>query len=473
MGFSVGNRERFLGWLVALVVVATASIGGASAYTLKPLYDFCAQQNCADGETPNGPLLMDPSGNIFGVTNYGGTGHGPNGTGGTVFELRHDSNGRWTERVLHSFCLETNCTDGVTPSGALIQDVAGNLYGTAIGESDGCSPPNFYSCGIVFELIPNAKRTKWKFRIAYEFCHKVPDCRDGALPRSALYYAGGASGAPYDGVSPLYVLPSLVGGVQNAGAVLELTPGKPRWHGSVIHDFCSGGSCNDFYPGPAWQLFVDASGDVYGATGDRIFELTPSAGRKHWTTTKLRSFCAPYFDNKSCLTGAFPAPPSVRGADGSFYGTTFKGGKYLWPPDFTCSDFNPSGGCGVLYKLVQDGEHTREKVLYDFCSESNCADGAFPDPHLSMDSSGSLFGTTIDGGDESQCGQFSGWECPGVVFQFGNDGYHMLYSFCSEANCTDGARPSGGVTVDAAGNLFGAAGAGGQHKAGRIYELVP
>src|SRR5262249_49272754 len=192
------KRTSIPGWLVALVVVATASISGASAYTLKPLYDFCAQQNCADGANPVGTLLMDPSGNLFGTTSSGGTGHGTDGTAGTVFELSPNRHGGWSERVLHSFCLETNCTDGALPHGQLIMDVAGNLYGTAEGVTDGYDCSQTGVCGLVYELTPNAKRTKWKFRIVYRFCHnKLPDCRDGALPVSALRYAGADSGAPY------------------------------------------------------------------------------------------------------------------------------------------------------------------------------------------------------------------------------------------------------------------------------------
>src|ERR1700744_468244 len=121
------NAKNLLGWLMVLVALATAS--EASAYKLKAVYDFCAQQNCADGARPFGTLLRDQSGNLFGISLDGGTGQGPFGhTGaGTVFELSTNAHGGWSERVLHSFCVETNCTDGSVPNGQLIMDTVGNL----------------------------------------------------------------------------------------------------------------------------------------------------------------------------------------------------------------------------------------------------------------------------------------------------------------------------------------------------------
>lgn len=462
------NAKNLLGLLVALVALAIAS--EASAYKLKPLYDFCSQQNCPDGATPMGPLLRDSSGNFFGVTSQGGAGQS---SSGTVFELTPNHDGSWSERVLHSFCVETNCTDGSNANGQLIMDVAGNLYGTTRSDSESCE--DLGQCGLAYELIPNDRRTKWKFKIVYRFCRKTPDCKDGASPISGLNYAGAASGAPYDGVSPLYVAAS-AGGAQHNGTILELVPGKPRWQANVIHHYCGNfPGCEDV---PTSNLFVDDTADIYAAGTSpifeglgSIFELTPGS-RRQWTATTLQRFCVVKGQSQNCQKGGVPYAPSVRGADGSFFGVAAEGGKSD-NPDFICSDFNPTGGCGVLYKLVRDGEKTKEKVLYDFCTEANCTDGAFPNPELSMDGAGNLFGTTADGGANAGNCAAGGFECPGAVFRFDRDGYHQIYSFCSEANCTDGEAPGSGVIVDEAGNLFGAACSGGKYDAGRIYELVP
>jgi hypothetical protein len=225
------------------------------------------------------------------------------------------------------------------------------------------------------------------------------------------------------------------------------------------------------------MLFVDTSADIYGAASYQhyltegegsIFELIPNAEKTRWTRVTLRRFC-----KQDCLKGGIPNGPSVIDARGNFYGTTLEGGQYN-NPNFNCVDFNPTRGCGVLYKLVPDGEQARETVLYDFCSVDNCFDGDFPDGNLSMDSMGNLYGTTPDGGTASSGSNcnFSSY-CGGVVFQFGKDGYHVLHNFCSETNCTDGESPSGGVITDAAGDVFGVAGGGGQHRYGTVFELVP
>ncbi len=75
MKFTGHNQTRVLGLLIALVIAATTFTGGASAYTLKTLYTFCPDGvYCPDGREPVGPLLMDTSGNLFGVTRDPGYG---------------------------------------------------------------------------------------------------------------------------------------------------------------------------------------------------------------------------------------------------------------------------------------------------------------------------------------------------------------------------------------------------------------
>ena len=84
-----------------------------------------------DGAFPGGGLIFDGAGNLYGVTNEGGaykSGGCVNLGCGTVFELMHGSGGMWTEKVLHSF--NDNGKDGWGPDGGLIMDAAGDLYGT-------------------------------------------------------------------------------------------------------------------------------------------------------------------------------------------------------------------------------------------------------------------------------------------------------------------------------------------------------
>jgi len=94
-----------------------------------------------DGAYPQGSLILDAQGNLYGTTFRGGTyGYG------TVFKL--NTNG--VETVLHSF----NGDDGEYPTSSLVQDAAGNLYGTTSeGGTAGCGgPPE--GCGVIFKITP-------------------------------------------------------------------------------------------------------------------------------------------------------------------------------------------------------------------------------------------------------------------------------------------------------------------------------
>ena len=111
------------------------------------IYSFCSAANCTDGQLPAAGLIQDAAGNLFSTTTAGGENSNPscgsNGCG-TVFKL--DNAGH--ETVLYSFCSAPNCTDGAAPQAGLIQDGAGNLYGTtSIGGANGGG-------GTVFKLTP-------------------------------------------------------------------------------------------------------------------------------------------------------------------------------------------------------------------------------------------------------------------------------------------------------------------------------
>ena len=108
----------------------------------RALYAFCLLPGCTDGEQPGGSLVRDASGNLYGVTSYGGA-YG----WGTVFKL--DSSGN--ETVLYSF---TGGSDGADPSGGLIMDASGNLYGVAFSGGDTSCNVQMSGRGVVFELTP-------------------------------------------------------------------------------------------------------------------------------------------------------------------------------------------------------------------------------------------------------------------------------------------------------------------------------
>lgn len=118
-------------------------------YSENILYKFA---DGADGSVAGGGIVVDASGNLFGTTLQGGNTtvdclqFGHSGCG-TVFELTPPSGGgNWTKSIVHTFAG----TDGAYPE-ILLQDAAGNLFGTASENSGGGGACAFY-CGAVFGL---------------------------------------------------------------------------------------------------------------------------------------------------------------------------------------------------------------------------------------------------------------------------------------------------------------------------------
>ena len=130
----------------------------------------------------------------------------------------------------------------------------------------------------------------------------------------------------------------------------------------------------------------------------------------------------------------------------------------------------------VLGLLVGAAWAQKESVLYTFCAQANCADGANPYAGLIFDQKGNLYGTTEYGGASSYGGTFSGCNdggC-GVIFKLTPEGKEtVLYSFCAQTNCTDGATPLAGLVFDQKGNLYGTTEYGGAHGAGVVFKLTP
>jgi uncharacterized repeat protein (TIGR03803 family) len=172
-----------------------------TTWTHKLLYSFCRQggATCTDGQNPEGGLIMDKAGNLYGTTAAGGL-YG----GGTIFELTPNATRTtWTFKVLYSFCAQVGCS----PSPGLVMDKAGNLYGTTSG---GNVPGE--TAGIVFELTPDAARTAWTLKVLYSFCPRGGTCTDGRLPNGGLFMD--ASGNLYGTTA--------TGGAHDEGTVFEL-----------------------------------------------------------------------------------------------------------------------------------------------------------------------------------------------------------------------------------------------------------
>ena len=133
-----GGQGDCFGRKCGTVFELTPVAGGKWKETV--LYRFAGGN---DGSGPDGGLVLDGAGNVYGSTENGGG----SCDCGTVFELTPSSDGGWSETILHSF----SGSDGAGP-GSLTFDVAGNLYGVASYDGE-------YSAGVVFELRPGSGGT--------------------------------------------------------------------------------------------------------------------------------------------------------------------------------------------------------------------------------------------------------------------------------------------------------------------------
>jgi uncharacterized repeat protein (TIGR03803 family) len=308
------------------------------------LYSFCSAPNCIDGALPTGGLIQDPkTGNLYGVTGKGGANGGPvvGQGGGTVFMLAPPEvvGGNWTETVLYSFCSVLNCTDGAYPVAALVEDAAGNLYGTTIEEGANSVPTSNYGAGTIFMLAPPAQSgSAWTETVLYSFCSAL-NCADGYSP---------AGGLVQDAEKNLYGAATQGGANSTAasgyggGTVFKLAPPEVKggsWLQTVLYNFCSASDCTDG-ENPGGALLQDAkTGDLYGTTyyggassttdsnsgGGTVFQLAaPAQAGGAWTEAVLYSFCSEGGSN--CTDGAGPAAGLIRDAAGDLYGTASYGG---------------------------------------------------------------------------------------------------------------------------------------------------
>ncbi len=268
-------------------------------FKLSPPPYFCRSFTCpwtetilyrftggSDGGEPVSPLIFDNAGNLYGTAQVGGS-----AKQGVVFKLTHTGS-NWSESVLYSFA---GPPDGGGPTGGLVFDAAGNLYGTTYyGGNTGL--------GTAFQLSPSG--SGWTETILQNFGNN-----NGNFPYSGMII---------DNSGNLYGTTEF--GPVGDGTVFELTPSGGQWIFATIYNLTSGFAG---VAGPVGPLLRDASGNLYGTTVNggiiceygcgTVFELSPSSGG--WTYNLLYEFMGG-------SDGSGPDDGLVRDAQGNLYGTT-------------------------------------------------------------------------------------------------------------------------------------------------------
>jgi uncharacterized repeat protein (TIGR03803 family) len=411
--------------------------------------------NGSDGTYP-GNLLEDASGNLFGTTAQGGAFND-----GTVFELPHGSG---TVTTLVAF----NGINGVSPT-SLIEDGSGNLFGTSGG----------ISVGTVFE-IPNGSTTLSTLAIFQGNTGKAPsgklledsngnlfgttstggpsghgtvfEIKAGSSVITLLAAFNGANGdSPNgslveDGSGNLFGTTSF-GGAFNDGTVFEV--GKNTGRVTTLATFSESNGLD-----PRGGLVEDSSGNLFGTTygggigfyNGTLFEV-PAGGGPLSTLA--------YFDN---YNGRHPEGDLLRDASGNLFGITAEGGPA----------YDPYGSLyvakGTVYELASGSNAITTLAAFDNQAAASGA-ASTPASGLVIDSSGNLFGTTV-----------ASYGNPGTVYEVQN-GTNTV-TVLADFNGINGSQPfysqpTGGLLVDSSGDLFGTTTAGGMYSdSGTVFEVA-
>ncbi len=245
-----------------------------TSWTETVLHSFTLQE---DGGFPEGGVIIDPEGNIYGGNELG------------VFELS-PSGGDWTAQLIY---------EGFITGGGVTMDASGNIFGgTWVDEKDGR--------GTVFELSPNGTGG-WNPTVIHNFL-------DGNYPTGALVFD--KAGNVYGTISGTPCC--------REGKVYKLSPGKNgTWMEKTLYSFKAETDGRYIFAG----IVFDAVGNIYGTTaygggyGDGvIFELVP-VGRKG------TSYEQKVLWNFNGTDGAQPFGSLILDSAGNLYGTTSGGGS--------------------------------------------------------------------------------------------------------------------------------------------------
>jgi uncharacterized repeat protein (TIGR03803 family) len=357
------------------------------------------------GTYPASGVILDGSGYLYGTTSGGGA-----GGWGVVYSVSPTG----AYNVLYGF---NGQADGGEPTGGLIADSAGNLYGTS--RAGGISEN-----GVVFRVDPSGNET-----VLYSF----KGAGDGAQPVGA--------GLAMDALGNLYGT-ATVGGIVGpclsgrCGVVFKLAPDGSE---TVLHNFTGGADGLT----PSSAPILDAQGNLYGTAflggaynQGLIYKIDPAGNY------------AVVYDFAGGAQGANPKGSFVRDKAGNFYGPANGG-------DLT--GCNPPYGCGVIYELDFSGNLT---ILHTFTG----ADGTGP-LSVVLDPAGNLYGNTYEGGIGD--GSYGS----GVIFKVDKGGtFSVVYDF--DCSAGTGCFPQGALLLDRAGHIYGTTYQGGARQTGLVYKIT-
>jgi uncharacterized repeat protein (TIGR03803 family) len=420
---------------LVLTILTAALVGqGAWGQAFKVLHSF---GDAGDGTSPAEGQVFDGQGNLYGITTSGPSGYGCLGNEGcgAVYRLKPNSDGTWTETVVHAF----NGSDGAYPLSSLLYDAHGNLYGSASGEG--------YYPDVVYQLTPGSNGT-WTESVLYQFtgCPSGNGCDPGELT--------------FDATGNIYGTTRFAG-LNDAGTAFSLNRSS-GWQERLLHTFDY--HLNDGGGGPLGAITFDADSNLYGTTlgggaynSGVVYKLTKQ-GSVFWQQTVLYAFAR----------GSDGSAPwgVIFGPDGSLYGVTQSGGYQGTVHCFL--------GCGTVFRLTPNSDGTWTKtVLYAF--RGGRRDGADPIERLAFDQAGNIYGVTAAGGiysdDNLSCRVYG---C-GTVFRLtpssGGQWTESIAHFFTGG--LDGSNPDGALAIDGAGNLYGVASSSGLYGYGVAYEITP
>ena len=393
------------------------------AQTFKVIHNFGGP---GDGFSSNAGVIFDSQGNLYGTTLFGGNRNCQYGCG-LIYELSPQFDGTWTEKILYQF---TGGNDGWLSTAALTMDAHGNLFGTTA--EGGGSNHN----GTVFELI-HGNDGGWTESTLHRF-----QTSDGYQPRSSVVF---------DGHGVVYGT-TLGGGAYSNGVVFSLSRGSAAgWNELLLHSF--GGDNQDgkvIYSG----ITADGHGNFFGTTQSggahgqgTVYELSPNAGGSGWTETVLHSFGT----GGSRSDGALPYESVLLDRNGNLFGATPWGGSH---------------NLGTIFKLTHNADGTwSETILYNF---TGGADQAHP-KGLVFDAAGNIYGET--GGSSTNYGTL-------FKFVQGSGGQWQLTTLYTFTGGLDGFYPNPPLTLDSSGNIYGTTVGGGIYEgptidAGVAFKFTP